>query len=251
MLMFGLTMIITSDNLAYYHRYNLGYFIFLTTYVVFAFFYVALCQNTNGDWRYIEFRLQSLLPCVLISWALHNFSIHFTLPPMKMTTETETERETERETELTWNSDLEKNVVLQTNQQDLADHYKYVNVTEISLSDSKKENNFTSPSDIAMLTCIIVFALVFLLFSLYKIYCHGRVIVYLVFYTLFFTFLGLLTLAFQQAPFELNLHIHHYFLGIALWPLTLFKNRFSMLCQGVLLGIYINGIVRWGHASMW
>jgi hypothetical protein len=48
----------------------------------------------------------------------------------------------------------------------------------------------------------------------------------------------------------LNLRIHHYVLALLLLPGTSFQNRPSMVYQGLLLGLFINGIARWGFASV-
>lgn len=48
----------------------------------------------------------------------------------------------------------------------------------------------------------------------------------------------------------LNLRIHHYILGLVLIPGTSFQNRPSLVYQGLLLGLFINGVARWGFASI-
>ena len=45
---------------------------------------------------------------------------------------------------------------------------------------------------------------------------------------------------------QLNLRIHHYFLAILLLPGTRTQTRFSLLYQGILIGLFINGTARWG-----
>lgn len=48
----------------------------------------------------------------------------------------------------------------------------------------------------------------------------------------------------------LRLRIHHYILAILLMPGTAFPTRPSLLYQGLLLGLFINGVARWGFASI-
>lgn len=48
----------------------------------------------------------------------------------------------------------------------------------------------------------------------------------------------------------LSLRIHHYILGLLFLPGTSFQNRPSLVYQGLLLGLFINGIARWGFASI-
>lgn len=48
----------------------------------------------------------------------------------------------------------------------------------------------------------------------------------------------------------LNLRIHHYILALLLLPGTAFQNRPSLLYQGLLVGLFVNGIARWGFDSI-
>lgn len=48
----------------------------------------------------------------------------------------------------------------------------------------------------------------------------------------------------------LNLRIHHYVLALLLLPGTRLQTRPSLLYQGLLLGLFINGIARWGFDSI-
>ena len=47
-----------------------------------------------------------------------------------------------------------------------------------------------------------------------------------------------------------RLRIHHYILAILLMPGTAFPTRTSLIFQGLLLGLFINGVARWGFASI-
>ncbi|ATY59531.1 LCCL domain containing [Cordyceps militaris] len=47
----------------------------------------------------------------------------------------------------------------------------------------------------------------------------------------------------------LNLRIHHYVLALLLLPGTSMQTRPSLLYQGLLVGLFINGIARWGWGS--
>lgn len=74
---------------------------------------------------------------------------------------------------------------------------------------------------------------------------EGRMPRYLFIYSLFV--LGLLLLL--TIPGE-NLRIHHYILALLLLPGTCFQNRPSLLYQGLLVGLFVNGIARWGFDSI-
>ncbi|KAJ5526458.1 hypothetical protein N7494_013108 [Penicillium frequentans] len=61
--------------------------------------------------------------------------------------------------------------------------------------------------------------------------------------------IGLIILILLPLP-GLRLRIHHYILAILLMPGTAFPTRPSLIYQGLLLGLFINGIARWGFASI-
>lgn len=48
----------------------------------------------------------------------------------------------------------------------------------------------------------------------------------------------------------LRLRIHHYIMALLFMPGTAFKTRPSLIYQGLLLGLFINGVARWGFASI-
>ena len=48
----------------------------------------------------------------------------------------------------------------------------------------------------------------------------------------------------------LRLRIHHYILSILLMHGTAFPTRPSVIYQGLLLGLFVNGVARWGFASI-
>jgi hypothetical protein len=47
-----------------------------------------------------------------------------------------------------------------------------------------------------------------------------------------------------------NLRIHHYILALLLLPGTSIQARSSLLYQGILLGLFVNGIARWDFDSV-
>ncbi|KAJ5176881.1 uncharacterized protein N7482_002758 [Penicillium canariense] len=61
--------------------------------------------------------------------------------------------------------------------------------------------------------------------------------------------MGLIILILAPLP-GLRLRIHHYILAILLMPGTAFPTRPSLAYQGLLLGLFINGVARWGFASI-
>ncbi|PQE07927.1 lccl domain-containing protein [Rutstroemia sp. NJR-2017a WRK4] len=74
---------------------------------------------------------------------------------------------------------------------------------------------------------------------------EGRLPQYLLLYSIFaFSMFVLASLP------ALHLRIHHYVIAILLIPGTSMQTRPSLLYQGLLLGLFINGIARWGFDSI-
>ena len=91
---------------------------------------------------------------------------------------------------------------------------------------------------VLMLTCIVVQ-------QIYFFRIEGRLPRYLGIYGLFI--LGILISLVLPG---LNLRIHHYILGLLLLPGTSMQTRPALLYQGILIGLFINGIARWGFDSV-
>lgn len=49
----------------------------------------------------------------------------------------------------------------------------------------------------------------------------------------------------------LSFHLHHYQLSLLLLPLVRFQTRFCVMCSGVLLGMFVNGVACYGFDSTW
>ncbi|KAL8722799.1 MAG: hypothetical protein Q9225_000748, partial [Loekoesia sp. 1 TL-2023] len=74
---------------------------------------------------------------------------------------------------------------------------------------------------------------------------EGRLPRYLAIYSIMGSFLIICVII----P-TLNLRIHHYFLALLLLPGTRIQTRPSLLYQGILVGLFINGTARWGFDSI-
>lgn len=74
---------------------------------------------------------------------------------------------------------------------------------------------------------------------------EGRLPGFLALYAGFGTALGL-----AAAIPGSNLRIHHYILALLLLPGTKLRTRVSVACSGLLLGLFINGVARWGFAGI-
>lgn len=74
---------------------------------------------------------------------------------------------------------------------------------------------------------------------------EGRLLRYLALYIGLGTCIGLLA----AIPNE-ELRIHHYILGILLMPGTSIQTRPSLVYQGILVGLFINGVAKWGFDAI-
>lgn len=91
---------------------------------------------------------------------------------------------------------------------------------------------------------LVIIVLVIVLIIVQQIYyfrLEGRLPRYLALYG---TFIAVI-LASLSLP-GLNLRIHHYILALLLLPGTSMQTRPSLFYQGLLIGLFINGISRWG-----
>jgi hypothetical protein len=77
-----------------------------------------------------------------------------------------------------------------------------------------------------------------------QIWCfqqEARLLRYLKLYALF-----LVAILVALALPGLSLRLHHYILALLLIPGTSIQTRLSLLYQGILVGLFVNGIARWG-----
>lgn len=101
------------------------------------------------------------------------------------------------------------------------------------------------PGARAALSIIIVVLFCIVVSQVWFFRQEGRLVKYLKLYALF---VGGIVLALVLPG--LNLRIHHYIIALLLLPGTSMQTRPSLLYQGLLVGLFINGIARWGFASV-
>jgi hypothetical protein len=101
------------------------------------------------------------------------------------------------------------------------------------------------PGAVPALVIIILAIICIALGQAWAFRVEGRMPRYLAIYGL----IVLTVLIFLAIP-GLNLRIHHYILALIFLPGTSFQNRPSLIYQGLLLGLFINGVARWGFASI-
>ncbi len=95
------------------------------------------------------------------------------------------------------------------------------------------------------LSVIIILLLLIAFGQIWFLRLEGRFLRYLGIYATMVAFL-LICVAIPN----LNLRIHHYILALLLLPGTSIQTRPSLLWQGILVGLFINGVARWDFDSI-
>ena len=101
------------------------------------------------------------------------------------------------------------------------------------------------PGAIIVLLCVVGAIIAAAGTQAWSFWRDGRFWKYLSIYGI----MGLSIILLTLAP-GLNLRIHHYILALLLLPGTAIQTRPSLLFQGFLIGLFINGVARWGFASI-
>jgi hypothetical protein len=95
------------------------------------------------------------------------------------------------------------------------------------------------------LAIIIMILVVIIVGQAYSFWLEGRLLRYLGLYSIF-----ILAILVCLAIPGVNLRIHHYILALLLLPGTGLQTRRSLLYQGILLGLFVNGVARWDFDSV-
>lgn len=95
------------------------------------------------------------------------------------------------------------------------------------------------------LAVIIIILVAIVAGQAYYFWLEGRLLRHLGLYASF-----LLAILFCLAIPGVNLRIHHYILALLFLPGTNLQTRLSLLYQGILLGLFVNGIARWDFDSV-
>lgn len=101
------------------------------------------------------------------------------------------------------------------------------------------------PGAITALVFLVLILTTMVSFQAHYFRLEGRLPGFLALYAGFGTALGL-----AAAIPGSNLRIHHYILALLLLPGTKLRTRVSVACSGLLLGLFINGVARWGFAGI-
>lgn len=103
----------------------------------------------------------------------------------------------------------------------------------------------SQPGAVLALTIVVVLIFAIAIGQIYYLRREGRLIQYLKMYA----FLAGMLICLAAIP-SVRLRIHHYILALLLLPGTAIQTRPSLLYQGLLVGLFINGVARWGFASI-
>jgi hypothetical protein len=95
------------------------------------------------------------------------------------------------------------------------------------------------------LAIIITILVIIIVGQAYSFWIEGRLLRHLGLYGIFIS-----TILVCLAIPGVNLRIHHYILALLLLPGTSLQTRRSLLYQGILLGLFINGVARWDFDSV-
>ncbi|RYP75414.1 hypothetical protein DL770_007420 [Monosporascus sp. CRB-9-2] len=101
------------------------------------------------------------------------------------------------------------------------------------------------PGAKAALAIIVIILVAIFALQVWFFQQEGRLIPFLKLYLLFIVGIVVCLLL----P-NLNLRLHHYVIALLLLPGTAVQTRPSLLYQGVLVGLFVNGIARWGFDPM-
>lgn len=101
------------------------------------------------------------------------------------------------------------------------------------------------PGAIASLVVIVLVIFFIFVGQAWAFRQEARLLRYLALYVCLGVILGLLA----AIPNE-ELRIHHYILGLLLIPGTSIQTRPSLVYQGIVVGLFINGIAKWGFDSI-
>ena len=200
----------------------LGFFgpVFISTY-----FCVALATDTPEPptyYKVISLALKEFLPAAFVGYAIYHICVKRTLYRLEATVE-----KTVLSLGSFWVGALNNLTFDRLPIQRLTPH------------------DLLQPGAILSLIVIIVIILLLAVGQIWAFRLEGRLPTYLLFYSS----LTLLIVVFILIT-NMNLRLHHYIIALVFLPGTALQTRPSLIYQGLLVGLFINGIARWGFDSI-
>lgn len=202
--------------------------VFFSSVFAGTFFHVALASDppfSTNPYELISLSLSRFLPAAFCAFVIYKYAVAYTLSLSRYHTVEKT---------LLWLSGLWigalNNITLDP----------IIPIYRLTGRDLRQQ-----PNAITALTIVVLLLLVIVLFQAHFFRLTGRMPKYLLTYAGFGVGLSLLAAIPGSA-----LRIHHYILALLLLPGTRLRNRMSLLYQGLLVGLFINGTARWGFAGI-
>ncbi|KAL4788688.1 LCCL domain-containing protein [Aspergillus varians] len=199
---------------------------FYTSIFIIVYFQVALSSDPPYSPDYYEIVstiLGRFLPCAFVGFAIYYFCIRRTL----------TNLDAHWDKTILW---LGPCWVGALN----TDTFDKIPISRLTPHDLQQQ-----PGAIPALITIILVLIAIVLTQALAFRNEGRMPKMLALYGLLIA--GIITLILVP---NMNLRIHHYILALLFLPGTTLQTRPSLLYQGLLLGLFINGIARWGFDSI-
>jgi hypothetical protein len=119
------------------------------------------------------------------------------------------------------------------------------NYDAIPISRLTPHDLYQQPGAIAVLIILILVVVIIAVTQVWAFRIEGRLPRYLALYAILSVSIVLLL----TIP-RLHLRIHHYILALLLLPGTTLQTRPSLIYQGLLVGLFINGVARWGFDNI-
>jgi len=199
---------------------------FFTSIFVGVFFHVALASdppNLTDYYSIISIALSRFLPASFCMYAVYRFAVRRQLQGL--------------------HAQVEKTILwLGGCWIGALNNYTFDKIPIERLTPHDIKNQ---PGAIPALIIIVLTLFVIALGQAWSFRVEGRLPRYLALYGILVA--GILALV---AIPRMNVRIHHYILGLLLVPGTSMQTRPSLLFQGILIGLFINGTARWGFASI-
>lgn len=191
-----------------------------------SWFQVALASDPPFASDYLEvvsIGMGRLLPAAFVGWAIYYFCVRETLSGLTA----------QFEKTILWLCPFWVGALN-------TDTFDRIPISRLTPHDIQQQ-----PGAIPALIIIVAVIVVTVVTQALAIWSAGKLPRYLVIYGVMAGALIIMIILPQ-----LNLRIHHYILSLLFLPGTALQTRPSLVYQGLLMGLFINGIARWGFDSI-
>ncbi|GAM36507.1 hypothetical protein TCE0_018f05655 [Talaromyces pinophilus] len=191
-----------------------------------SWFQVALASDPPFASDYLEvvsIGIGRLLPAAFVGWAIYYFCVRETLKGLTA----------QFEKTILWLGPFWVGALN-------TDTFDRIPISRLTPHDIQQQ-----PGAIPALIIIVAVIVVTMVTQAWAIWSAGKLPRYLVIYGVMAGALMIMIVLPQ-----LNLRIHHYILSLLFLPGTALQTRPSLVYQGLLMGLFINGIARWGFDSI-